>query len=348
VVFKVSNTGLFDMNVYASSIVIEDGVMLMDMPDSVHLDAGAFQDFVFPANGSTYRFETEQVPYHPHLGQPMAVVEGCGENGQGAISTGFVNQFSMNDDDAFFDVECREVVGSYDPNDKHGFPRGYGDEHLIYPGIDLEYLINFQNTGNDTAFLVVIRDTLSEHLDITSVRPGAASHPYTWDIDHDNTLVFTFDNILLPDSTTNLEGSQGFIAFKIAQQADLPLGTIIENSAAIYFDINAPIITNTTIHKLGEDFIKIITASQHELHRDVSIHIVPNPIKQEAQFILSGWPEGERHFELFDHLGRVIMHQTFNGSTFTFRRSTLADGMYYFKIFDSSGVPLSGQLMLAE
>ncbi|MCB0556652.1 MAG: hypothetical protein KDD02_24110, partial [Phaeodactylibacter sp.] len=64
-------------------------------------------------------------------------------------------------------------------NDKQGFPRGYGDEHYIYPGTDLEYLVRFQNTGNDTAFLVVIRDTLSEFLDIATVRPGAASHPYT-------------------------------------------------------------------------------------------------------------------------------------------------------------------------
>jgi uncharacterized repeat protein (TIGR01451 family) len=348
VTFTVENTGTEDMDEPAACIVIEDGVMLFVIPDSLKLDAGESYEYEFPANGSTYRLEVAQVPFHPGFSMPLSVIEGCGENEASSFSTGFVNQFAMDDQDAFIDVECREVVGSFDPNDKHGFPRGYGDENLIYPGTPLEYLVNFQNTGNDTAFLVVIRDTLSEHLDITSVRPGGSSHHYTWDIDGDNVLVFTFENILLPDSTTNLEESQGFIEYKINQVAGLPLGTVIENSAAIYFDINDPVITNTTSHKLGKDFIEVVNLTVHPERAEISVSVIPNPANQEAQFTLHGWPSERNVFELFNSQGQQLMQLPFDGKTFHFRRGLLAEGLYFFRISGSSGIHASGQLMLSR
>ncbi|MCI4667866.1 MAG: T9SS type A sorting domain-containing protein, partial [Bacteroidia bacterium] len=63
---------------------------------------------------------------------------------------------------------------------------------------------------------------------------------------------FRFDPIFLPDSTTDLEGSNGFVKFGIQMMPGLPLGSTIENKAAIYFDFNAPIITNTVVHTLAE------------------------------------------------------------------------------------------------
>lgn len=59
-------------------------------------------------------------------------------------------------------------------------------------------MIRFQNTGNDTAFLVVIRDQLPPELDPAGVRPGAASHPYRFEMVGKDQLSFTFSNILLP------------------------------------------------------------------------------------------------------------------------------------------------------
>jgi uncharacterized repeat protein (TIGR01451 family) len=344
--FRVENMGTGDMDLPSACIVIEDGLMLFVVPDSLRLDAGAFYDYEFPANGSTYRLEIEQAPFHPGFSQPTVVIEGCGGDDFGGFSTGFVNQLPFDDTNDFIDIECREVVGSYDPNDKHGFPRGYGDENFIYPGTEIEYLVNFQNTGNDTAFLVVIRDTLSEHLDIASVRPGGASHAYTWDIDGDDVLVFTFENILLPDSTTNLEESQGFIEFKVAQRADLPLGTVIENSAAIYFDINEPIITNTTDHKLGKDFIEVINLTIDKKLKGATVQVVPNPAQEEAVFDLNGWSEGEKTFELIDTRGRLITQQTFNGSSFSFQRGSLSSGLYFFRIMDAERYWAVGKIQL--
>jgi uncharacterized repeat protein (TIGR01451 family) len=75
------------------------------------------------------------------------------------------------------------VIGSFDPNDKRGFPLGWQDQHLLERNQDIEYMIRFQNTGNDTAFLVVVRDTLPvATLDPGTLRPISASHDYTWDV----------------------------------------------------------------------------------------------------------------------------------------------------------------------
>jgi len=88
----------------------------------------------------------------------------------------------------------------------------------------------------------VIRDTLSEFLDVTSIQQGASSHPYQLEILEYNILKFTFANINLVDSVTNEPESHGFVSFRISQLDSLPLGTVIHNSAAIFFDYEPPVI----------------------------------------------------------------------------------------------------------
>lgn len=344
--FVVENIGASDMDAPSRAIIIEDGVMLMAVPDTVRLGSGANIEYTLPANGATYRLEVEQVPFHPGASMPSAVLEGCGASGQGSFSTGFVNQFPLDDEDAFVDIECREIVAAYDPNDKHGFPWGYGQQHQIYPGLSLEYLVRFQNTGNDTAFLVIIRDTLSPFLDVASIRPGAASHPYTWDVDGQNVLVFTFKDILLPDSTTNLEGSQGFVEFKIAQREGLPLGTRIENRAAIYFDLSVPIFTNTTFHTLGVDFVETITAIPDPGRASWGVEAQPNPAEAWALFRLVGWPAEGGWFELFGSQGQAVRQQRFSGAQFRFERGELPPGIYFYRFRDGQGRQASGKLVL--
>ncbi|MCB0589549.1 MAG: hypothetical protein KDD06_29965, partial [Phaeodactylibacter sp.] len=167
----------------------------------------------------------------------------------------FVTQYPNEAGNPFVEIDCRENTGPYDPNDKQAFPKGQGSNHLLHPTFGLDYLIRFQNTGTDTAFLVVIRDTLPAGLSPGSLRPGAASHPYAFTLRANGVAEFRFDNIMLPDSSTNLEGSQGFVQFSIEQQPGNPNGAIIENSAAIYFDFNEPIVTNYAWHTIDDGFL---------------------------------------------------------------------------------------------
>jgi uncharacterized repeat protein (TIGR01451 family) len=97
--------------------------------------------------------------------QVAAWTEGCG----GFQNGGFPNWYFLNNGIPSQDVFCGELVGSFDPNDKQGFPVGYGSDRLVAPNTDIEYLVRFQNTGTAPARRVVVRDTLSE-----AARPG---HP---------------------------------------------------------------------------------------------------------------------------------------------------------------------------
>lgn len=146
------------------------------------------------------------------------------------------------------------VVGSYDPNDKAENNGGVVPYAFITNGESLQYLIRFQNTGTDTAFTVVVRDTLSSLLDAASLQMVSASHPYTLTINDGVNLAWTFSNILLPDSNRNEPASHGYIVYRIRPRTDVSIGEIIHNTASIYFDYNLPVLTNdapTLVEKNG-------------------------------------------------------------------------------------------------
>jgi hypothetical protein len=58
-------------------------------------------------------------------------------------------------------------------------------------------------------------------------------------------MEFKFENILLVDSNTNEPLSHGFVRYRIQPKTNLSAGDSITNFAAIYFDFNEPVITNT-------------------------------------------------------------------------------------------------------
>lgn len=227
------------------------------LQDTFQLVGGDSLVLTFPADGTTMWLETDQHPLHPGNPQPSDFVEACGDSASVAANwiPGLINQWPLNDADLVSDILCVVTTGSFDPNDKTGFPLGITSDHLIEANTDLEYRIRFQNTGTDTAFTVLIRDRLPEELDINSVISGASSHNYAFRIFGDRMLEWRFDNILLPDSNTNEPASNGLVFFRVKQTPDLPDGTLIQNQASIYFDFNAPIITNLTDHLIGDTTI---------------------------------------------------------------------------------------------
>ncbi|MEO1258036.1 MAG: T9SS type A sorting domain-containing protein [Bacteroidota bacterium] len=347
VTFFITNNGTGNMSEPSFFIVIEDGVMLHLDPEEVQLPTGETLEINYPANGSTYILQVDQVSNHPGFSAPIQALEGCGVNSTGGFSTGFVTQFPEDDADPFISIDCQEVVGSFDPNDKYGYPKGYGDEQLIELGQELEYRIRFQNTGTDTAFTVVIEDVLSPHLDITTLRPGAASHPYELDIFGSDTLVFTFNDILLPDSNVNEALSHGFVKFRISQNAANMLGDVIENEAAIYFDFNAPIITNKTVHRLGDEFI--MTAIEDLQHALIQHTIQPNPSSGTATLSLFGQiPLGQMTMQIFDVAGRIEHVQTLQTPVSSLHLEQLGSGLYFYEIRTTEGAIGRGKLIVKK
>lgn len=273
VIFTITNISTSDMICYSEVRIFIDGVMVE--VDSVLLVGGGTAEFAFAATGETFTLQVDQHPMHPFSQVSTWHVELCGPSDM--WSFGIIGQFPLNDDAPTVDEFCGLVMGSFDPNDKAGSPAGLGEDHEILPGQRLEYMIRFQNTGNDTAFTVVIRDTLSMDLDIFSVVPGVSSHQNTFTMHGPRVLEWRFDNILLADSNVNEPASHGFVVFQVDQVNDLPLGTVINNTAAIYFDFNEPVITNTTFHMVNVPQYPDISTGIAGADNTGSLQIWPNP-----------------------------------------------------------------------
>ncbi|MEL6655429.1 MAG: FG-GAP-like repeat-containing protein [Bacteroidota bacterium] len=140
---------------------------------------------------------------------------------------------------------------SYDPNDKQVQPLRDSLRNYTLFEEALTYTIRFQNTGNDTAFDVHIRDFLDPALDWRSLQTIGASHEYELRLNWETGEIdYYFKDILLPDSTTNEPASHGFVQYRISAQDSLPENTIITNEARIYFDFNPPIITNNVHNEM--------------------------------------------------------------------------------------------------
>ncbi len=139
---------------------------------------------------------------------------------------------------------------SYDPNDKHVSPEGVLAQNYTPITSPLTFHINFQNTGNDTAYDVSILDTLDSDLDLATFVVLGSSHDLSTQMTVNGDVRFNFFNIMLPDSGTDEPGSHGWITYMISPKAGLPDPTVINNTSYIIFDQNAPVVTNTTLSTL--------------------------------------------------------------------------------------------------
>lgn len=341
IAFTIRNAGEAPMPSLAEFIIIEDLKIIRQ--GQFQLPPQQESVIKIPADGSTSRMYAGQAPGASPFFAATTAVEGC----NGPVQPGFWNMFPEGYKTGSVDRDCQPNIGAYDPNDKQATPSGYDAAHYIGVGVGLDYKIRFQNTGTDTAFTVVVRDTLSTWLDAASARPGPASHPYTWQLLGQGVLEFTFKNILLPDSNVNLAGSQGFVSFNIAQKPDLSLQTRIENRAAIYFDFNAPVLTNTTFHQVGEKFIKV--GAWEPDQANVQIKAVPNPFVSETQIAVQGLSSPTALvLQIFDVSGNLIREISEKSGVFRIKRGNLGTGIYLFQIKQNGLLIGHGKLVVAE
>ncbi|MCH7535679.1 MAG: SprB repeat-containing protein, partial [Bacteroidetes bacterium] len=151
-----------------------------------------------------------------------------------------------------------------DPNDKVVAPEGCGVLGLINDQT-LEYKVHFQNLGTGPSHDVVVVDTLDDNLDLNSIQILSSSHTITsFSVDPISRIaVFSFIGIELPPFDLNNDESNGDFTFNIDVVDGLPSGTVISNSAAIFFDANIPVITNEVINTIVDgDVVPSVVASE--------------------------------------------------------------------------------------
>ncbi len=274
-----------------------------------------------PANGRTVRLEADQRPGHPTKQSTNITLEVCGTKPDGTVSKGFVAQLPQDDAEPEVAVECLPIIDSFDPNDKAVSPQGVTDEKYTSTGEALDYVIRFQNTGTDVAYRVVVVDTLSEHLDISTLRVGAVSHAYKMTVTGKGrpVLTFTFDNIMLPDSNANEPKSHGLIQFGIKPKADLPAKTRVENFADIFFDYNEPVRTNTTrntIYDVPPVVVEAVRLDRSIVQGGVAtgvepvlaslVRVFPNPTPGKVVVVMPAGFGASVQIGVYDALGRAV------------------------------------------
>lgn len=348
VTFTLENNGA-DMPQPRPYYVFEDHVMLRQ--GNYQLNNGQTIAISQAATeGKTYRIEAAQENGFPNLlgdSTASAWVEACIPLPFGNMYSGATVQFYNDNPSPFVAVHCQNALFAYDPNRKAAQPVGYGTAHYIEANTPLQYTLHFQNTGNYPATNVVLRDTLSPFLDPASIQLGAASHAYTWSLSGEGFLEIRFDGIQLPDSTTNEPASHGYVQFAIQQQLDNPIGTLIENRAGIYFDLNPPIITNTVFHTIGDDFYEInLVGTDQVLVPGVQVLVYPNPFQQEATLELRGMEVAHIQVRMTDLLGREVKRLESNDNRVLLDRSGLSQGLYFYEVYADGELVNVGQVVV--
>lgn len=221
---------------------------------------------------------------------------------------------------------CDTIKSSFDPNHKSVTPTGD-----ISPGMLLEYMLEFENTGNDTAHNIHIMDTLSDFLDPGTIKGGSSSHAvgmFKFSDGPFNILKFDFPNIMLPDSSHH-ELCKGMVTFSIKAKSTLSPGDVIANRVGIYFDVNDVVMTNTV-------FSQFPLPSGIEGTGQLSkVELYPNPVKDILNIATDA--RAYNALSIYNILGQCVSSQKMSANTTSINVSTLVPGSYYVSLKGEAG-----------
>lgn len=282
--------------------------LTLTYPAGVTLNTSSIQNSGYTISGNTITWNLNNAStfFSTYDVITFQVPSGLASGTQHIFSS-TINPTGSNTDCAQFNNQgsLLQIVGnSYDPNDKTAatsynfegsvFPPDYLDYTIIDP---LTYTIRFQNTGTAPAQNIYIIDTLSPNLDINTFTLLESTHPIQVINLGNGVFRFEFNQIWLPDSSTNEPASHGHFTYSIIESASNQFGTEIDNTAYIYFDWNDPIITNTTHHVNSQ------LESVQELNGALKIH--PNPSNKYIDLSL----ESPNEVLIKDINGKTVFHE---------------------------------------
>lgn len=231
---------------------------------------------------------------------------------------------------------CAIVSNSYDPNDKAVMPAGTGAQGYVANGTQLNYMVRFQNTGNDVAYTVTVKDMIDADLDLGTLTVVRASHPMQLSLSG-REAAFRFDNINLPAASVNEAASQGYILYTIKPKPSLAIGTQLQNTADIYFDFNSAIVTNTTLNTIG-----IPSSVQHLANGSMTASVYPNPVNNTLNIDVKD--KGDYNVQMIDMIGRTVKVLTSANGKSVISVKELPSGMYFLKLTNSENKVLSTKI----
>jgi hypothetical protein len=351
--FTIQNIGVEDMTQEKNAFIIEDDLVVF--LEQYQLPSQAEMIRVVQADGATMRMVAEQSEGHPGNSLPTVAIEGCANDGD-EVSFGFVTDWPEDDIDPSVSIHVDEFITAQEEVTLVAHPRGYQDS-IIAANTSITYRFLFRNIGTDTVARIVIRDTLSTHLDLSSIEIGASSHPFDLEVYHTGVIKITFNDIKLPNESTPMDPNAfGFIELKIAQQPDNPIGTVIENQAYVIFDYYAPVQTNTTRHIIEAASLDALITEVLPMDLinglpdwvpDYSIKAYPNPMTDYLILEVEGWTTN-RPLELsvYNTSGQLVKRDVFNDNQYILPRANLSVGSYFYSLSSEGQIVGGGTLIV--
>ncbi len=357
--FKIKNIGSDNMPDSLEYRIYEDHVIVDISKFKLAIDSTLTINYQ-SLDARIIRLEAQQFPVEglPSY-DPRVLVENCGFNQENTPQYNDEAVSVLEDDiPPNISIDCQLSVGptqAYWRNNSV-VPAGVWEENYINATDPLEYKIYFQNTTGELLYDVVVRDTLSPHLDISKIELGASSHPYEFAVKQGRILEWRFDQILLPDSNEEEVNSHAFFKFKVPQIVENPLGTVIQNTAIIQFSFTDSLITETTFNTIGENFFLDSTINiipDRNRHQDGIANLYPNPLQGNNTLIME-WQHPNihdfetLHFQLYNLLGQAIMQIPIrNNVPFSLAENRLG-GIYFYRITTDKGLAKSGKLLIKK
>jgi hypothetical protein len=235
------------------------------------------------------------------------------------------------------------VVGSFDPNSVLAYPARNGNpkdggEIIRFEDKTIVYQVFFQNTGNAPADLVVVRDLLDNNLDLSTIRNISSSHNMKVLTGEDNKeLVFKFENINLPDSTSDYAGSIGYIQYQIDLKPGLPVGAEVKKQVSIFFDFNSPVVTNQNV-------LEIVSSSKTpQLNTEHILELLPNP----TDAIVGFYCDGPSSLRVYNTAGALLSTEVFEPGLQQISTAQLPNGMYLLRM-ETNGKVRTGKLVVSH
>ncbi len=311
------------------------GTLTIVMDTMVHFDsASVIPDFIL---GDTLIWNFSNLVYDsPHLiPQIFITVDSSAIIGDTACFEVFINPtFGDIDSTNNYKNYCFPIKSGYDPNVKSVYPLGECLPKYILNNQKLTYTIQFQNTGTADAINIYVLDTLDSNLDLTSVRVIGQSDYVITEVLPGNVLKFRFDNIYLPDSTSDEPNSHGYVIYEVGPLPAILNGTIIENTASIFFDFNPGVNTNM----VSNTIIDILPSCYLGFHENISkmnnILVYPNPTNNSITISTSNSIANK--IELKDVYGRTIKTVQPNSSQTSMDLQNVASGIYFVTVWNGS------------
>jgi Secretion system C-terminal sorting domain len=211
------------------------------------------------------------------------------------------------------------VVNSQDPNDiivHEGATITLAQAQQGY----LHYTIRFQNVGTSNAINIKVLNDLDPKLDWSTFQLISTSHNCR--IKNKNAHnEFLFENINLP-GTANEPLSHGYITYKVKPISTIAVGNVIPNIANIYFDFNAPIVTNTASTTVVSNL-----ANTNFAFND--FRLFPNPVKNTLTISNASTIN---EVEITSVLGQSMLTKKVNDLQTEINLSELSSGIYFVKV----------------